>query len=72
MDEYRVIITPDAENDLIELDNYISFELQVPEIASTYIAAIKQALLTLHTTPKRYRLMDDEPSPLSHCRHRQQ
>ena len=51
MDEYRVIITPDAENDLIELDNYISFELQVPEIASTYIAAIKQALLTLHTTP---------------------
>lgn len=61
MDEYQVIITPDAEKDLMELDDYITFELQVPEIAVAYIAAIKQELLTLKTAPKRYRVIDDEP-----------
>ena len=61
MDEYQVIITPDAEKDLMELDDYITFELLVPEIAVAYIAAIKQELLTLKTAPKRYRVIDDEP-----------
>lgn len=61
MEEYSVIITPDAEKDLNELDDYISIELQVPEIALAYIATIKQELSTLQTTPKRYRLMDEEP-----------
>lgn len=61
MEEYSVIITPDAEKDLNELDDYISIELQVPEIALTYIATIKQELSTLQTAPKRYRLMDEEP-----------
>ena len=27
MDEYEVIVTPDAENELNELDDYITFEL---------------------------------------------
>lgn len=36
MEEYSVIITPDAEKDLNELDDYISIELQVPEIALAY------------------------------------
>lgn len=61
MEEYNVIITPDAEKDLNELDDYISFELQVPEIALVYLEAIKQELLTLKTAPNRYRLMDEEP-----------
>ena len=61
MEEYSVIITPDAENDLNELDDYISIELQVPEIAFAYITKIKQELSTLQTAPRRYRLMDEAP-----------
>lgn len=61
MEEYSVMITPDAEKDLNELDDYISIELQVPEIATAYIAIIKQELSTLRTAPRRYRLVDDEP-----------
>ena len=32
MDEYEVIITPDAESELNELDDYITFELLSPNI----------------------------------------
>ena len=61
MEEYAVIITPDAENDLNALDDYITFELLAPDTAIAYIAFIKQELASLGHMPKRYRLVDDEP-----------
>lgn len=41
MDDFEVIITPDAEDDLIQLDDYITYELLAPETAVRYIADIK-------------------------------
>lgn len=41
MGEYEIIITPDAEADLNELDDYITFELKAPETAVRYIEDIK-------------------------------
>ncbi len=61
MEKYHVILTPDAQRDLDELDNYISVELLVPDVAAAYIAAIKEKLLSLQTNPKRYKPLDDEP-----------
>ncbi|MBR1649536.1 MAG: type II toxin-antitoxin system RelE/ParE family toxin [Lachnospiraceae bacterium] len=61
MDDFEVIITPDAEDDLIQLDDYITYELLAPETAVRYIADIKEQILSLSRSPKRYRLMDDEP-----------
>ena len=61
MDEFSVIITPDAEKDLNELDDYITFSLNAPDVAVSYIREIKEKLLTLRNNPKRYHLVDDEP-----------
>ena len=54
MDEYSVIITPDAENELNELDDYITFELFAPDTAIAYIAFMKKELATLSYMPLRY------------------
>lgn len=61
MDEYAIIITPDAESDLNELDDYITFELLAPDTAIAYIAFIKKELATLRSMPMQNRLVDDEP-----------
>ena len=61
MEEYAVVITPDAENDLNALDDYITFELLAPDTAVAYITFIKQELASLGHLPKRHRLVDDEP-----------
>lgn len=61
MDEYRIIITPDAESDLMELRNYISDVLLARETAKTYIQAIKEEIASLVTMPARYKPVDEEP-----------
>ena len=61
MIEYHVIITPDAEADLNEIDDYITFELLAPDVAQAYVNTIKQKLLSLKRSPKRYHLVEDEP-----------
>ena len=61
MEEYHVIVTPDAERDLNELDDYITYELHSPDVAIEYIRSIQQAILGLRNQPKRFRLVDDEP-----------
>ena len=61
MEEYRVTITPDAEFDLNELDDYITLELLAPETAVSYLNAIKNQILSLRTAPRRYRVMEEEP-----------
>ena len=45
MEGYTVFITPDAEQELNELDDYITFELLAPDTAITYIAFIKKELI---------------------------
>ena len=61
MDEYQVIITPDAEEELNEIDDYITFELHAPDTAVSCIAFIRRELSSLSNMPKRHRLLDDEP-----------
>ena len=61
MDEYIVIVTPDAEYDLNELDDYITFELLAPDTAAAYVAFIAKELETLSYMPMRNSLVDDEP-----------
>ena len=61
MKYFEVIITPDAENDLNELDDYITFQLLSPDTAISYIRDIRTQIAGLETSPKRYRLLDDEP-----------
>ncbi len=61
MNNYSIIITPDAENDLNELDDYITYVLKAPDTAIVFVGMIKEKLLTLCNNPGRYRLVDFEP-----------
>lgn len=61
MDSYRIIITPDAEYDLIELQNYITDVLLSREIAKRYIHTIRTEISSLSEMPARHKPVDDEP-----------
>ena len=60
-DEYSIIITPDAEDELNAIDDYITFVLLAPETAVKYIQTMKEELSSLRYSPKRFRIVDDEP-----------
>lgn len=61
MTEYEVIITPEAEDDLDRLGEYIALELKAPGTAFNYVHDIRTELPTLCNAPKRFRIVDDEP-----------
>ena len=61
MESYKIIITPDAEADLIELRNYISDVLLARDTARGCIRAIGKEIASLSEMPARYRAVDDEP-----------
>lgn len=61
MNEYKVIITPEAEDDLDRLGSYIASKLMAPETAFNYVHDIRTELSTLCNAPKRFRVVDDEP-----------
>lgn len=61
MDEYEIILTPDAEEDLWELRNYIAGVLFSPDTALEYVRAIQKKIASLAQFPARFKPMDDEP-----------
>lgn len=63
MDEklYKVIITPDAEQDLWNIQDYITYTLMVPETADEYVGEIQEAILKLDYMPEKYSLVEFEP-----------
>ena len=61
MDSYEIIITPNAESDLIDLRNYIADVLLVPDVARSYIQAIRKELTSLREMPERIKPVTEEP-----------
>lgn len=61
MDLYEIIITPDAEKDLVELRNYITDVLLARDTARSYVRAIRKEIAALNKMPTRYKPVDDEP-----------
>lgn len=61
MDAYKIIITPDAEEDLVELRNYIADVLLARDTARNYIRTIRKETGSLSELPARYKPVDDEP-----------
>lgn len=61
MKEYDIIITPEAENDLDELDDYITFELHAPETALRFINDIEEEIYSLRKHAKLNSLVSYEP-----------
>ena len=61
MDSYKIIITPDAEEDLVELRNYIADVLLARDTARNYIRTIRKEIGSLSEMPAKYKPVDDEP-----------
>ena len=61
MDSYKIIITPDAEEDLFELRNYIADVLLARDTARNYIRTIRKEIGSLSELPAIYKPVDDEP-----------
>ena len=61
MDNYEIVMTPDAVEDLWELRNYIADVLLSPDTALEYIQAVREEIASLAQFPARFKPMDDEP-----------
>lgn len=61
MDPYEVIMTPDATADLVELRDYITDVLLVPEVALTYIRDIRREISKLEYSAASIAVVPDEP-----------
>ncbi len=61
MGSYNIIITPDAEDDLVKLRNYITDVLLARDTARKYIHAIRKEIGMLSEMPARYKPVEDEP-----------
>ena len=61
MTDYRIIITPDAIEDLTGLKNYIADVLLAPETALRYIQTIRREIGSLARMPARHKCIDLEP-----------
>ena len=58
---YEVELSEQADSDLRGIFEYISFELQSPEIASGQLDRLEEQILSLDTMPERYRKYEKEP-----------
>ena len=61
MKTYEIIITPDAEEDLRNLRDYIAETLEAPTTARTFLQRMRGEIQTLGELRERSRLMDEEP-----------
>lgn len=61
MDSYKIIMTPDATDDLLKLRDYIADVLLVPDTALTYIRSIRAEIDTLAQMPGRIAPVSEEP-----------
>lgn len=61
MENYEVIMSPDAITDIVDIKNYIADVLLAPEIALSYIRALRVGIGKLSIMPSRIHLVSNEP-----------
>lgn len=57
-ENYAVIYSPEAMDDIREIYTYIAFELQVPDIAERQVNRIRKEIRALDFLPERYGIVD--------------
>ena len=58
---WAVEFTDQARRDLRDILDYITYELQEPQVAVKLVRQITKEILSLNQMPMRYRLYDEEP-----------
>ena len=59
--KYKIIILPEAQQDIRNTVLYIAIELASPYTALELQDSFEEAINSLSTMPKRYRTLDEEP-----------
>ena len=60
MKKYNIEYSLDAKQDLIEIKQYVKYNLQEPEIAQKLILKIRKEISTLKNNPEIYTIIDDD------------
>lgn len=58
---WDIKFTDQARRDLRDILDYISYELQEPQVAVNLVRSITKEILSLDQMPMRYRLYEKEP-----------
>lgn len=61
MDHYAVHLTPQAEEQLLEIGRYISLTLQAPGTAQALLSVLEREISSLSLFPNRIALTEEEP-----------
>ncbi|MCI9640001.1 MAG: type II toxin-antitoxin system RelE/ParE family toxin [Emergencia sp.] len=60
-EQYKVIYSPQAADDLKAIYSYIAFELLVPDTAKNQVNRIRKQIRSLDFMPARFPIVDWEP-----------
>ncbi len=58
---YEIRMTPQAQNDLCNIFEYITFTLQSPQNAAGQLGRLEESMDSLTRMPERFRVYDKEP-----------
>ena len=58
---WEIEFTDQAKQDLRDILDYITYEMQEPKVAVNLVRQISKEILTMNQMPIRYRLYDEEP-----------
>ncbi|MBQ9664603.1 MAG: type II toxin-antitoxin system RelE/ParE family toxin [Oscillospiraceae bacterium] len=61
MKTYHIIVTPDANEDVLAIRNYFVNVRHDPRTAAIHVRAIREEIANLQTMPYKYKVVDDEP-----------
>lgn len=59
MDNYQILITPTAKDDLIDIGDYISFILLEPETSEKLIKGLRRSISQLKYFPNKFPIIQD-------------
>lgn len=60
MKKYNIEYSKESKEDLIEIKQYIKYNLQEPETANKLISKIRNSIKDLNNNPKIYAIIDDD------------
>ena len=60
-EKYKVIITPEAQEDIRNSIKYIARELANPQAAMALYGEFRKEIVSLDTMPSRYKVVEEQP-----------
>ncbi|MBE7066728.1 MAG: type II toxin-antitoxin system RelE/ParE family toxin [Ruminococcaceae bacterium] len=61
LNKYKVIVLPEAQQDMREIILYIAYELAAPQAAINLQIALNEAINSLSMMPDRIKIVDEHP-----------